>query len=560
VRQPIVGLVLGFGLLTSGLCRAQSSPLLDTLSQELSRNYQTLKTQGENAPYYMSYSVTENEEFGVGARFGAIFNERTGKARYFDLSLRLGNPTMDNYRLVEGNSARFTVGTRLPVEDVPNAIRPVVWAETDRVFRLAQQRLSALKGRKELKVKETEPADDFSVEKPNVKVATVPTMNYSADEWKNRLRRVSLVFNTYNGVLSSSVGLSFLRQTKSMVDTDGARLQHGRTFARVMIMATAKALDGMNVSANESFEAETPEKLPSEKDLQAAAKRVAEQTVKLANAPLVSPFVGPAILSGSASGVFFHEIFGHRIEGHRQKDVTDGQTFAQSVGKPILPEFLSVISDPTKNKIGDDNLYGSYLFDDEGVAAQPVTLVEKGILKTFLMSRSPLSTIKNSNGHGRRQAGLEPVSRQANLIVESTKGVSDDELKKLLIAEVKRQGKPFGLFFQQVTGGFTTTQRAGLAAFKVLPLVVYRIYADGRPDELVRGVDIVGTPLASFAKILATSNKPGIFNGYCGAESGSIPVSAVAPSILVSELEIQRREFSLDRPPILPSPLSGGER
>ena len=146
------------------------------------------------------------------------------------------------------------------------------------------------------------------------------------------------------------------------------------------------------------------------------------------------------------------------------------------------------------------------------------------------------------------------VSRQSNLIVESASRVSDASLREMLREEVKRQNKPYGLYFEQVTGGYTQTRSAGLQAFTVIPLVVYRVYADGRPDELVRGVDIVGTPLASFAKILATSDRTEVFNGYCGAESGSVPVSAVSPALLVSEIETQRKEKSPDRPPLLPRP------
>ncbi|HMD49246.1 MAG TPA: hypothetical protein VKG79_09120, partial [Bryobacteraceae bacterium] len=140
------------------------------------------------------------------------------------------------------------------------------------------------------------------------------------------------------------------------------------------------------------------------------------------------------------------------------------------------------------------------------------------------------------------------------LIVESKKKVSDRALRQMLIAEIKRQNKPYGLYFEQVTGGYTTTQRRGLQAFTVIPLIVYRVYPDGRPDELVRGVDIVGTPLASFAKILATSDQLSVFNGYCGAESGQVPVSAVSPALLVSEIEIQKKDHSVDRPPLLDRP------
>jgi predicted Zn-dependent protease len=222
----------------------------------------------------------------------------------------------------------------------------------------------------------------------------------------------------------------------------------------------------------------------------------------------------------------------------------------------VLPDFLSVLFDPTRHTINGENLYGWYDFDDEGVKARPVTVVENGVLKTFLMSRSPIQGFDHSNGHGRRQPGLEPVSRQSNLIVQSSNAVPEIKLRQMLVDEIKRQNKPYGLYFRDITSGFTTTQRAGLQAFKVIPVIVYRVYADGRPDELVRGADIVGTPLASFSKILATGDKQDVFNGYCGAESGSVPVSAVAPAILVSEIEIEKKAKSNNRPPLLPEPTS----
>jgi predicted Zn-dependent protease len=271
------------------------------------------------------------------------------------------------------------------------------------------------------------------------------------------------------------------------------------------------------------------------------------------------PYAGPAILSGKAAAVFFHEIFGHRIEGHRQSDRTEGQTWANALNTKVLPEFLSVHFDPTLKAYKGTDLNGSYAFDDEAVPARRVTLIDNGTLKTFLMSRTPVKGVPNSNGHGRRQPGLEPVSRQSNLIVESAKSVPDKQLRQMLIDEAKRQAKPYGLYFDMVTGGYTTTRREDLQAFTVMPLIVYKVFADGKtPDELVRGADIVGTPLASFGKILATGDKADIFNGYCGAVSGSVPVAAVSPALLVSEIEIQRKATPNDRPPLLPSPLDGG--
>jgi len=274
----------------------------------------------------------------------------------------------------------------------------------------------------------------------------------------------------------------------------------------------------------------------------------------LVKAPINDPTVGPALLTGRAAAVFFHEVFGHRAEGHRQKDVAEGQTFAKKVGDPILPEFLSIVDDTTMKKLGSQDLLGYYQFDDEGVPAQRVTLVDHGVLKNFEMSRSPLVGFPRSNGHGRRQLGATSVSRQGNLIVRSSKTMTNAQLRAKLLELIKSQGKPYGLLIDDIAGGFTFTGRGQPQAFQVLPLVVYKVFADGCPDELVRGVDIVGTPLAALTKIVATGDTAEVFNGYCGAESGSVPVSAASPAILTSELEVQKKETSTDRPPILPPP------
>jgi len=152
-------------------------------------------------------------------------------------------------------------------------------------------------------------------------------------------------------------------------------------------------------------------------------------------------------------------------------------------------------------------------------------------LLQFLMSRMPVKNFSNSNGHGRAQDGMMPVGRQGNLIVSSSNGVPERELRLKFIEEIKRQNKPYGLYFEDIAGGFTLTTRELPQAFQVLPLMVWRVYADGRPDELVRGVDIVGTPLAALNRIVLTGDKQQVFNGICGAESGSIPVSAAAPAM-----------------------------
>ena len=188
------------------------------------------------------------------------------------------------------------------------------------------------------------------------------------------------------------------------------------------------------------------------------------------------------------------------------------------------------------------------------IPAQRVTLVDHGVLKNFLMSRSPLPAFPHSNGHGRRQLGYQPIARMGNTIVRSSKGVPFAELRKMLINLVRQQGKPYGLLIDDISGGFTITGRAQPQAFQVEPLIVYKVFPDGRPDELVRGVNIVGTPLTSLTKIVATGDKDSVFDGYCVDESGAVPVSADAPAMLFSEIEVAKKETSTDKPPILPPP------
>jgi predicted Zn-dependent protease len=260
------------------------------------------------------------------------------------------------------------------------------------------------------------------------------------------------------------------------------------------------------------------------------------------------------MLSGRAAAVFFHEVLGHRVEGQRQRGRDEGQTFTKKVNEKIMPEFLSVTDDPTLRMLGTTELSGFYRYDDEGTPASRVEVVKDGILKSFLMGRLPVKNFSNSNGHGRGQEGLMPVGRQGNLIVTSSKTIPDAQLRASFIEEIKKQGKPYGLYFEDIQGGFTLTTRDLPQAFQVLPVMVWRVYADGRPDELVRGVDIVGTPLTVLTQIAATGDTTSVFNGICGAESGSVPVSAAAPAMLFSQMEVQKRKYGDTRPPILPPP------
>lgn len=553
-------------ILKSGLCLAvlvsilipsnpytfgqQKSILIKTLEEEQKRDFDMLKKKGDPPPYFLSYYVTDSTTTNISASFGALRGNTSNRSRNLDVSIRVGNYKLDNTAGRGGTSN----SQRLPIEDDPDAIKAAIWQTTDGAYKNAVDTLLQIKTQKATSVEDEYPADNFSPSPPESATVAQSELSINRADWERRIKAISAVFKKYPEILSSFVSFSADVTNRYFVSSEGASLQHGKTLVRISMSASIKAADGMDLFRFDAFDAVTPDGLPNDTRLTQAAEKIVKDLIALKNAPVVEPFAGPAILSGRASGVFFHEIFGHRIEGHRQKDNFEGNTFTARVNQGVLPAFISVIDDPTLPKLGSTDLNGYYQFDDEGVRAQKVPLVQNGLLRNFLMSRSPIIGFPHSNGHGRASPGFAPVSRQGNLIVQASKTVPKTQLRQMLIAEIKKQGKKFGLFFEDISGGFTNTSRFSTQAFQVMPIMVYRVYADGRPDELVRGVDLIGTPLTSFSKIIAADDKPEVFNGFCGAESGFIPVSAISPAILISQIEIQKRAKGNDLPPILPPP------
>jgi len=507
--------------------------------------------------YFVSYIVTETQRAEVMGSNGALLNSQEARSRWLEVQVRVGSYDLDNTRKVGDRQASFSgsPGAPVPIEDDATVLRRAVWLETDRQYRSAAEAFIKIKTGKEVKVETAEgQAPDFSRETPHVYSAPRASFTLDRRPWEEKVRAYTRAFRSSPAVLNSIVTFTAVAQNQYQANSEGTRLQFGQLRYRLELFIQGKASDGMDINRYYNFDWTNPDGAPDDKTVLAQAKTMTGELEALVAAPLVEPYAGPALLTGRAAAVFFHEVFGHRAEGHRQKDIAEGQTFARKVGEAILPEFLSVYDDPTQKRLSSTILLGHYPFDDEGVASQRVMLVDHGVLRNFEMSRSPLVGFPHSNGHGRRQVGFAPVSRQGNLIVESSRQLTNAQLRQKLIEEIKRQGRPFGLLIDDIAGGFTFTGRGQPQAFQVLPLVVYKVYADGRPDELVRGVDIVGTPLVSLTKILATGDTPEVFNGYCGAESGSVPVAAVSPAILISEMEVQKKETSTDKPPILPPP------
>jgi len=535
--------------------------LLDAMTTELNRAFTSLGKQGPGSqdsdrqlpPYFLSYAVSDASMVSISAQYGGLVSSSANHARVADVQVRLGEPKLDNTHGTHRGSA--VNSTALPLNDDREALVRSLWLATNTGYGTALDNYLRVKTEAEVRAKEEDNSPDFSQEPPQVHIGKpAPPVVVDRAAWEKRVKALSQLFRDYPDVYRNMVILSAQNETDYFASSEGSKVVAPHLQARLVVFATTRADDGMDLFRAQTFEAETVEGLPAQPEMEAAVRELGKSLEALRKAPITEPFDGPAILSGRAAAVFFHEVLGHRLEGQRQRGDEEGQTFTKDVGKEVLPTFLSVADDPTVTRFEKTWLSGSYEYDDEGEKAQRVPLIQDGVLKTFLMSRLPIAHFSNSNGHGRAQTGKMPTGRQGNLIVTSTKTEPEVALRKQLIEEAKKQGKPYGLYFEDISSGFAVTTRNSPQAFQVIPLVVWRVYVDGRPDELVRGVSIVGTPQAALKSILATSDTREVFNGECGAESGTIPVSAVAPAMLMSTIETQKQAQGTARPPILPIP------
>lgn len=535
---------------------SQPDALMNLLSTEMDREMAGL-SKAQLPPYYMSYRVEDEFAHQIVASNGVLIQSSVQPQRKLTTQVRVGTPQLDNFHNMPQTAPPQGATFLLTMDDNPEMIRRVLWIATDREYNSAVSTYNQILANKSVIIEEGDKAPDYTLQtahtyydKPLKKEALQPDMK----AWTTRAKKLSARFKPYSEIQDATMMFSYRVLRKYFVSSEGVRIAENAYYALIMVSASVKAEDGMVLPLSKTYFAHRPEDLPSDKVIEQDIDQIISKLQALRTAPVIDPYSGPALMSGDAAGVFFHEIFGHRIEGQRMKSLDNEQTFKKMVGHSVLPDNMSVVDDPTLTKYNTQQLYGSYKYDEEGVPGERVLAVEKGILKDFLMSRVPIDGFARSNGHGRAVIGKYPVTRQSNLIIETSDKFSRDDLRRMLIDEAKAQEKEYGLMFISVSGGFTNATTISPSAFNVLPTEVYKVYVDGRADELVRGIDIVGTPLSMFSSITHAGGEPRMFIGMCGAESGSLPVTAIAPDILVKKIEVQKKNKPANNQPLLPRP------
>jgi predicted Zn-dependent protease len=533
--------------------------LIDILKDELTRNFTVLKSEPVSV-YYMSYRVQDIQAHSLSTSFGDLVGNYPNHYRYFNTDVRVGSYEMDNTREMKGNAGGMMSNNpqnSLSLEDKPEAIKNVLWENTDNTYKNAVQRYNNVKANVAATVASEDKSDDFTRETPEQYIEPriqFKDLKFNESEWIRKLKKYGSVFSENKKIYKANVNLNVELVRKYFVDSEGAAIAENTYAYRMQISASTTAEDGMELPVYKNYYAKELKDIPSDEQVLKDVKFLSNKIIELGKAPVAESYTGPALMTPEAAGVFFHEIFGHRVEGARMKKESDAQTFKKKIGQLVLPEDISIYFDPQLKKYGGIPLNGSYLFDDEGIRGQRVDVVKNGILKSFLMSRTPIEGFSHSNGHGRAVIQSDNVTRQSNMIIESSQPKTIKELRKMMIEQLKEEGKAYGYIFDLVSGGFTQTGRYMPNAFNVTPLIVYRIFADGSPDELVRGVDLVGTPLSIFSQVTSCGDDYGAFNGYCGAESGSLPVSCVAPTLYIKIIETQKKAKSSAQPPILERP------
>ncbi len=532
--------------------------LIIAMDKELKRSMQGLRAPRHPKPYFISYLYRDIESYNVWGRYGSLGLRKRDHNRNCFVDVRVGDYRFDQVTkggLADNSEDAESVElVEMPIDNNEDGLRFALWRLTDAKYREAVSQYHGRKSRDISYLDENRTLPSFSKERiqqqPPIRLKEP---DFAEDFFCDFVLKASRVFKKYDKIKNSYCDYSCELVTKIYINAEGVRKVWQTkiySLSAYMWYHSKKVNQDYHLVYHTTDKAELPR-------LSTFIKAIHEKVAmlyQLETADQMKSFAGPVLLAPRPAGLFIHEVVGHRLEGSRLLSDSEGRTFKDRVGQKIMSESLSISDDPSKTHFQGRSLVGHFPFDDEGVESQKTCLVDKGILKGFLSTRSPLKKrLHHSNGHARNQSYERPISRMGNLIVESHNGLSWSELKEALVQEVKRQNLKFGIILIEVEGGETETEAYDFQAFLGQVTKAVKVYANGK-EHLVRGVDFVGTPLSSLANIIAVGSETELDNGYCGAESGTVPVSTVAPALLLSNLELQLKnpakvtEYALSLP------------
>jgi TldD protein len=521
--------------LAAARAAANGDAVLEALLTELDRSKAQLKMDQVAAPYYIEYRVNDVDEFQAEATFGALRESQRVRYRVLRVVVRIGDYKQDSYYNQGMGETNI-----LPLDDDPIALRHQIWIATDEAYKAAGQALTEKQAALKQFSTEADPVDDFA--KAPVVTAIEPTVKLQVDDraWKKTLEDVTNLYRRYPDVQSVSASARFSAVNEYLVNSEGTLTRGGHRTYNIQFNSSAQAADGMRLSRNPFWMVAKAEELPTRDALVADAEKALDTIVALRRAPIVEEeYRGPVLFAPDAANDIMASLVGANVLGRKPQLGRPNRTtgaFATSFKTRVLPNFLSVIDDPTLRDFQGKSLVGTYDVDDDGVKAQPVTLVDNGTLINYLVGRQPIRDFPASNGHGRAGAGTYPSPNLGVLLLKSSEAQSPDALKKRAIQMITDQGKPYAYRVETLGPGNS-------------PRLLYRVYPDGH-EELVRGAVFSELDVRALrSDLVAVGNDPLVSN-----RAGGIATTVISPSLLFDELEVKRADTSKDKLPDYPPP------
>jgi hypothetical protein len=576
-RLAAAAAVLGAALAWSAQAPAPD-PVLQAMRDEMDRSRQ-LTVPNLEAPYFIEYLIDEADSFTVSASLGGIVSRRRDRFREPEAHVRVGDYKFDNTNYVGSGFAfgtRYDVG-RFPLDDAYPVMRRHLWLRTDSAYKSAVEAISRKRAAMR-NVTQSEPVEDFAHAGPVRHIREIGRLTIDEDSWTNRVRALSAVFAQYPEVEWSSVELEASEGGYYLVNSEGTEVRVPEGAAILRARASAQAADGMTMRDAVTWVAADAGRLPGDAELSRGVAALAQNITALAHAPKGEDYSGPVLFESAAGAQLLAEVLGRNLALSRRPVMEPGRGggFVPSelegrIGARVLPESFDVVDDPTQKEWRGRPLFGSFEVDREGVAAAPLRLVEKGVLKGYLLTRQPVRGFAGSNGRARLPGAFGAATADfGNLFVSSSEAVPAAELKKKLVQLCEARNKPYGIVIRKMDFPSTAsveearrilTASQGHGRPVSVPILAYRVYRDGR-EELVRGLRFRGLNARSLKDILAAGDDSAAFEfldnpapfALVGATSFTAEVSVVAPSILIDDLELHPVEDEMPKLPVAPPP------
>ncbi len=550
----------------------EKEPLFRAMSDELNRSVKKLKLEKLARPFYVEYMVQDYEWVSIDASFGALLESDRDRQRFLSVDLRVGDRSFDNTNYVAGSLRDLRPHVvNLVTEENYASLRHQIWLATDEAYKNALEMLSRKRAYVKARTIEDRP-DDLSEEKPFTYEDPKAQLTINRSDWAGRIQEISAIFKEYPHINESRVEFRAVSCNQYFLNSEDCRYRRADQLFSLEVTASTQAEDGMKLSDFATFYAKSLDDLPKTQPIHHRIRELAESLTHLAKAEPIESYVGPVLFQDQASAEFFNQLLGKNVsnprsplfEEERFSTLFEGGKLAGKLNRRVLPRFMNAVDDPTRKTFNGTPLIGWYPVDDDGVPARSVKVVENGKLSNLLMSRIPTKKIQKSNGHGRGTLYSPVVGNPGNVIISSEEEVSFDELKDELISMCKDMDLEYGIMVRKM-GSEAFEEGAREMGFYGMgkpkpeltrPVLVYKVWVKDGKEELLRGAEFTGATVRAMKDIVGTSSHYYVHNLVKKDRYGEtgIPISVVAPSIMVEEMELKKASEELPKPPILKHP------